>query len=379
MPLLFADTMHTISSPLMWVGFVLFVLLATAVDLNLGRHSLTMRAALTWCVVWIVAALIFASGLWHFFGVTHAEEFLAGYLLEKSLSVDNLFVFVLIFGFFRTPPNLQHRALVWGIVGAMILRAIMILSGAALIARFNGVMVLFGAFLIYTGIKLLVADEDADPSESKLIQLMQRKLPLTDDYVGEHFATRIDGRFLFTRLFLVVLAIEFSDVIFAVDSVPAIFGVTQDPFIVFTSNIFAILGLRALFFAIAGAIQQLHYLNYGLSVVLSFIGVKMILPFIPGGPHVSTSVSLAVICVVLGVTIGLSLMVKRSHADEAEDGAEQPERAAVTPTEATPTEAIPAEPAPAEATPAESTPAESTPAEPVDGAGPAPAPASAES
>lgn len=364
MPFALAQT--TISSPMMWAGFVVFVLIATAIDLNLGRRSLTMRAAVTWCVVWIVAALVFCAGLWRWFGTSTAEEFLAGYLLEKSLSVDNLFVFVLIFGFFRTPPHLQHRALVWGIVGAMVLRAIMILSGAALIARFNWVMALFGAFLIYTGLKLLFADEDADPSESRAIQFLQRRLPLTDDYVGEQFTTRVDGKFVFTRLFLVVMAIEVSDVIFAVDSVPAIFGVTQDPFVVFTSNIFAILGLRALFFAIAGAIQQLHYLNYGLSLVLSFIGVKMLLPFAPGGGfHVSTGVSLAVICGVLGVTITLSLLVRRGDAEQASE-------------DDTPSEPAGSSPQPAEA-PAASAPDASAP-EPegeVDGAGPTPAAASA--
>lgn len=315
----------------MWVGFVVFVLVATAIDLNLSHRAMTTRIALTWCAVWIVAALLFALGLWHYFGSTHAHEFLAGYVLEKSLSVDNLFVFVLIFSFFRTPPALQHRALVWGIIGAMVLRAVMILAGAALIDLFHPIMAVFGAFLIYTGIKLLFHDDEADPSDSWMIQFLQRKLPLTDDYRGEHFMVTENGKRVFTRLFLVVLAIEASDVIFAIDSVPAIFGVTTDPFIVFTSNIFAILGLRALFFAIAGAIQQLRYLSYGLSLILSFIGVKMILPFVPavverlGGPvwseesfHIDVKLSLLIICAVLAVTIGLSLM--RGRAAPAEDG-----------------------------------------------------------
>ncbi len=335
MPLLFAKALpDSISNPWMWLAFVAFVLVATAIDLNLGKRSLGMRAALTWCAVWIVAALLFALGLWHWFGRNPAEEFLAGYLLEKSLSVDNLFVFVLIFGYFKTPVALQHRALVWGIVGAMIMRAVMILAGAALIHNFHWIMAFFGAFLIYTGIKLVFADDDADPSESWVIRLLQRKLPLSDAYHEEHFMVKVDGKTVFTRLFLVVLAIEASDVVFAVDSVPAIFGVTQDPFIVFTSNIFAILGLRALFFAIAGAIQQLRYLNYGLSLVLAFIGVKMCLPFIPavvawaGGPQwseeafkIDITTSLIVICGVLAVTIGLSLWRRPHPVEEPEDEA----------------------------------------------------------
>lgn len=338
---------HTISNPWMWLGFVVFVLFATAVDLNLGHRAMTTRAALTWCAVWIVAALLFALGLWHYFGPTPAQEFLAGYVLEKSLSVDNLFVFVLIFSFFRTPPALQHRALVWGIVGAMVLRAAMILAGAALIKLFHPIMAVFGAFLIYTGIKLLFHDDEADPSDSWMIQLLQRKLPLTDDYRGEHFMVSEGGKRVFTRLFLVVLAIEASDVIFAVDSVPAIFGVTTDPFIVFTSNIFAILGLRALFFAIAGAIQQLRYLNYGLSLILAFIGVKMILPFVPGvvqrlgGPvwdekafHIDVKLSLLIICGVLAITIGLSLLWRNAPTNGGEGSADEegdappPEKAA---------------------------------------------------
>jgi tellurite resistance protein TerC len=271
---------------MLWVGFVLFMLAAMAVDLGWGKRykSMTTRAALIWCAVWVAFALAFCAGLYVHpdFGPEKASEFFAGYLLEKSLSVDNLFVFVLIFAFFRTPPTLQHRALVWGIVGAMLLRAVMILAGAALVERFHFMMAFFGAFLVYSGVKLLWADEDDDVSQSKFVQFLQRKLPLTDDYVGESFTVQRDGKRLFTRLFLVVAVIEGSDVIFAVDSIPAIFGVTTDPFIVFTSNMFAILGLRALFFAIASAIQKLRYLNYGLAGVLAFIGVKMLVPFGPG-------------------------------------------------------------------------------------------------
>ena len=326
----------TISSPLMWAGFIVFVLIATAIDLNLGKRSITTRAAVTWTVVWVVMALGFGAGLWHYFGRVPAEAFLAGYLLEKSLSVDNLFVFVLVFAFFRTPRELQHRALVWGIIGAMVMRAVMIISGAALIQKFEWVEAIFGLFLVYTGIKMLSHDEEADPSDSFFVRFLQRRLPLVDGYRDEHFMVReVDPktgkmRTLFTRLFLVLLVIEASDVIFAVDSVPAIFGVTKDPFIVFTSNIFAILGLRALYFAIASAIQRLQYLNYGLSLVLAFIGVKMLLPWIPPmlsfvgietgldpkNMHVPTWASLLTISTVITITVVISLMMPVPPAED---------------------------------------------------------------
>ena len=326
--------------PWHWAAFVGFVLLASAVDLGVGQRgkSMSTKSALTWCVIWISLALSF-NGWIAYHDLKKGEEFLAGYLLEYSLSVDNLFVFVLVFSFFRTPSALQHRALVWGIIGAMILRAVMILVGAALIKQWQWVLVLFGVFLVYSGVKMLLHDDDEDPSKSKLIQFLQRRLPLIDDYRGDKFFTRENGRFVFTRLFLVVLVIEASDVVFAVDSVPAIFGVTQDPFVVFTSNMFAILGLRSLFFALAGAIQHLRYLNYGLSLVLCFIGIKMVAAegthfvealwgrlgqprpeWLPAqGLHLETWQSLLVICGILSVTVVISL-VWRPKVDEDEEG-----------------------------------------------------------
>lgn len=326
--------------PWHWAAFVGFMLLASAVDLGLGRRgkSMSTKSALTWCAIWVSLALCF-NGWIAFNDMKKGEEFFAGYLLEYSLSVDNLFVFVLVFGFFRTPSALQHRALVWGIIGAMILRAAMILVGAALIKQWQWVLVLFGVFLVYSGVKMLFHDDDEDPSQSKLIQFLQRRLPLIDDYRGDKFFTREKGRFVFTRLFLVVLVIEASDVIFAVDSVPAIFGVTQDPFVVFTSNMFAILGLRSLFFALAGAIQHLRYLNYGLSLVLCFIGLKMVAAegphfveavwdtlgqvrpeWLPAhGLHLETWQSLLVICGILTVTVVISL-IWRPKGEEEEEG-----------------------------------------------------------
>ncbi len=355
MPLSLASIDFT---PWHWAAFVGFMLLASAVDLGLGRRGKAMstKSALMWCAVWISLALSF-NGWLAYHDLKKGEEFFQGYLLEYSLSVDNLFVFVLVFGYFKTPSHLQHRALVWGIIGAMVLRASMILVGAALIKQWQWVLVLFGLFLVYSGIKMLFHDDDEDPSQSKLVQFLQRRLPLADGYRGDKFMVwePVDPavpaekggavRFVFTRLFLVVLVIEVSDVIFAVDSVPAIFGVTKDPFVVFTSNMFAILGLRSLFFALSGAIQHLRYLNYGLSIVLCFIGLKMCaaegatliqaicgwigrdlpawLPtevidgkVVAQGYHMETWHSLAVICTLLTITVIISLVFRPKGGDE---------------------------------------------------------------
>jgi tellurite resistance protein TerC len=343
--------------PFLWVGFVVFLLCAMVLDLGLsgGGKAMTTKVALSWCALWVTLALIFNAGLLYYAGATHAEQFFAGYLLEYSLSVDNLFVFVLVFAFFRTPPELQHRALVWGIVGAIVLRASMILIGAELIKQWKGVLALFGIFLVYTAVTLLLHSDDDDPSEKWWVRLLERRLPLVDGYRGTSFIVKeavpdAEGksvaRWMFTRLFLVVLVIEASDVMFAVDSVPAIFGVSDPPpppFIVFTANMFAILGLRSLYFALSGAIQQLRYLNYGLSLVLGFIGVKMILAegvgavasvceragfarptWLPAhGLHVETSHSLIVIVGLLTVTVVLSVLFKPDPPpeDDLEDSA----------------------------------------------------------
>ncbi len=334
--------METISTPAVWAGFVLFVLLSMAVDLGLHRRSnrgMTTRAAILWTAAWIVMALVFCAGLWHLAGRTAAAEFLAGYLLEKSLSVDNLFVFVLVFAHFRTPAQQQHRVLVWGIVGAMILRAVMILLGAVFVHKFEPVLALFALILFWSGYKLLFeGDDDKDPSKGLIVRLARRTLPLVERYEGKHFFVVEDGRRKCTMLFLVLVVIEGSDVLFAVDSIPAIFGVTRDPFIVFTSNVFAILGLRAMFFVIAAAIQRLEYLNKGLAFVLCFIGLKLMLPFVDqlstsqfgvdlkiswlldedaqGRIKVSTGQSLAVIVGALGLATAYSLW-KSSGRPEA--------------------------------------------------------------
>jgi tellurite resistance protein TerC len=326
---------ETISNPLMWAGFVLFMLAAMVVDLGLGRRNkaMSVRAALIWCAVWVSLALAFNGWIYFAFGRTPAEEFFAGYLLEKSLSVDNLFVFALIFAYFRTPAELQHRALVWGIIGAMVLRAAMILAGAALITTWT--LVLFGGFLILTGVKLLFTQEDDDISKSRLVKFLRNHLRIIEGYRGDKFWVVENGQRHFTYLFLTVVVVEFSDVAFAVDSIPAIFGVTTDPFIVFTSNMFAILGLRALYFAIAAAIQKLQFLNYGLAIVLSFIGFKMILGYahdVLKGKEIAslaglipvewlkidTRTSLGVICGVLVLTAVLSVVFRPAPQSESE-------------------------------------------------------------
>lgn len=354
-----AFTAPSLSSPWWWVGFVVFMLVAMVIDLGITGHrtkAMTTRTALAWCAVWISTAIAFGLMLWKLYGLDLAEQFFTGYLIEYSLSVDNLFVFVLVFAYFKTPAHLQHRALVWGIIGAMVMRATMIIAGVSLIERFEWMMAVFGAFLLYTGIKMLFHDDDADPSKSRLVRFLQARLPLSEEYHGEKFMvwespkpTLIDvgpdaapaestgpQRRVFTRLFLVLLVIEFSDVIFAVDSIPAIFGVVAPgegrAFIVFASNMFAILGLRSLYFAIQGAMQRLQYLNYGLSIVLSFIGVKMLLPFLPWTKdfHMKSWHSLLVVGSILFVTIAFSLWRSAGEGSGESGATERPSSIGLT-------------------------------------------------
>lgn len=331
MPLASIET--SVTNPLVWLGFVALVIVAIFVDLGLYRraHGMTTRMALGWAVVWVLLALAFAGGVWRVLGPVKAGEFLAGYLLEKSLSVDNLFVFILVFAHFRTPRAEQHRVLVWGIIGAMVLRAIMILAGAKLVAEFDEVLLFFAVILFWSGLKLLFkGDEgDEDPSDSRIVRAVRAVVPITDGYRGHSFFVIEDGKRKATLLFLVLLVIEASDVLFAVDSIPAIFGVTKDPFIVFTSNIFAILGLRSLFFVIEAAIQRLRFLKVGLAFLLCFIAVKMCIPFVyefaherevhlptpffldvdaTGHVKLGIAYSLGMIVATLGVTTALSLL-----------------------------------------------------------------------
>jgi len=272
---------ESVGTPLLWIGFILFVLAMLGLDLGVFHrraHEVRVREALLWTAVWITLALVFNVGVYFWFGPERALEFLTGYLIEKALSVDNIFVFLVIFSYFAVPAALQHRVLFWGILGALVMRAIFIFLGAALLQQFHWVIYIFGAFLLFTGVKLLLQrGTEMHPERNPLFRLFQRLVPSKSDYRGSHFSVLENGKRYATPLLLVLVAIEATDLVFAVDSIPAIFAVTTDPFIVFTSNIFAILGLRALYFALAGGMGKFHYLSVGLALVLAFVGAKMML------------------------------------------------------------------------------------------------------
>ena len=298
-----------------------------ALDLGVfhrGAHVVKFKEAMTWSVVWFVLSMVFAALLVPLRGRDEAVEFVTGYIIELSLSMDNVFVIALIFTFFRVPAQYQHRVLFWGILGALVMRGVMILAGAALIERFQWTLYLFGAFLVFTGIKMLFTDDKGvEPEKNPVIRLARKFFPVTNELHGEKFIVRVNGKRMLTSLALVLLMVETTDLIFALDSIPAIFAVTTKPFIVFTSNVFAILGLRSLYFVLAGAIDYFRYLKIGLSVVLIFIGVKMLLA--PHGhglePHkwfqveIPTGTSLLVVGGIIATSILLSVTAtKREQA-----------------------------------------------------------------
>jgi len=303
----------------LWIGFNLFVLAMLALDLGVFHrraHEVSLKEAAGWSALWISLALAFNYGLYLLAGTEKALEFLAGYLIEKALSVDNIFVFVLIFGYFRVPPRYQHRVLFWGIAGALVMRGAMIAAGAMLISRFHWIIYVFGAFLVFTGIRMATQTEHAiQPEANPLIRLVRRIVPVTNSYHGQYFFFRATvgpvQRWVATPLFVVLVVVEMTDLIFAVDSIPAVFAITQDPFIVYTSNVFAILGLRALYFLLAGIITKFHYLRLGLSVVLVFVGAKMLLTELYKIP---VTVSLAVIALILTASIIASLLFPKRAA-----------------------------------------------------------------
>ncbi len=294
----------------LWIGFNLFVLAMLALDLGVFHrktHVVSFREAIAWTVVWVTLAFCFNLGVWHYAGPQKALEFLTGYLIEYSLSVDNIFVFALLFSYFAVPPEFQHRVLFWGILGALVLRAVMIVAGTVLIAKFTWIVYVFGAFLVLTGIKMIVKrEEEMHPERNPVVRWFKRLMPVTGSYRGDAFFVRENGVRMATPLFVVLLLVEISDVIFAVDSIPAIFAVTTDPFIVYTSNVFAILGLRSLYFALAGVMNRFHFLKIGLGVVLSFVGVKMLLAHTAW--KLDTLVSLGVIVLSLATSIAASLL-----------------------------------------------------------------------
>ena len=305
----------------MWAAFVAFVLVMLALDLFVfgGRkaHKVSVKEAAFWSLVWVSLALAFNGGLWWYLSGTvgpeiadrKALEFFTGYLIEKSLSVDNVFIFLLIFASFHVAPEYQRRVLIYGVLGAIVMRAIMILAGAWVVREFSWVLYLFGAFLVVTGIRMLImAEKTPDLEQNPVLKFSRKHLRLTTGYHGEKFSVMKDGVRYFTPLFLVLILIEFTDLVFAVDSIPAIFAITTDPFIVFTSNIFAIMGLRALYFLLADVADRFHLLKYGLAMVLTFIGTKMlILPWY----HVPVGASLAIVAVLIGASIVASLIATR--------------------------------------------------------------------
>jgi tellurite resistance protein TerC len=312
---------QTVGSPLLWVGFIVFVLAMLALDLgvfNRKAHEVSLKEAGLWSCVWVALAMVFNYGVYHWFGAERALEFTTGYLLEKALSVDNLFVFLVLFSYFRVPGVYQQRVLLWGILGALLMRALFIGAGTALIVRFHWIMYIFGGFLVLTGLKLLRSGEDEEmhPEKNPVVRVFKRLVPLTSDYREHHFFVRESGRLFATPLLLVLVTIEATDVIFALDSIPAIFAVTQDPFIVFTSNIFAILGLRALYFLLHGLMSRFKYLKVGLALVLCFIGVKMLIVDIYKIP---IQLSLVLIAAILGLSVGISLL-----KTAPEEGGEKP-------------------------------------------------------
>jgi tellurite resistance protein TerC len=298
----------------LWIGFNAFVLLMLALDLGVFHrkaHVVTFRESIAWTVAWITLALIFNLGVAHYMGDEKGLEFFTGYVIEKSLSVDNVFVFALLFSYFAVPPIYQHKVLFWGILGALVMRAAMIFLGAALIAKFAWIIYVFGAFLILTGIKMIVKkEEEIHPERNPLVRWFKKFMPVTSDYRGDRFFVKENGVRMATPLFVVLLLVEFSDLIFAVDSIPAIFAVTKDPFIVYTSNVFAILGLRSLYFALAGVMDKFHYLKTGLGVVLTFVGVKMLLAHSPW--KIDTHISLGVIVLVISASVVASLVWPKS-------------------------------------------------------------------
>jgi tellurite resistance protein TerC len=293
-----------------WVGFNGFILFMLLLDLGLFNrkaHVITYKEAAIWSAVWVTLGLVFGAGVFYYLGNDVGLKYLTGYLIEKSLSVDNLFVFLLLFSYFKVPALYQHRVLFWGVIGALLMRALMISLGAALISRFEWIIYIFGAFLVYTGIQMFrQQDHDLHPEDNPVVRFVTRFVPITRHYEGQKFFTRVEGRTHGTLLLLVLIVVEVTDLIFAVDSIPAIFAITTDAFIVYTSNIFAILGLRSLYFLLAGVIEKFHYLRIGLAVVLTYIGAKMLLHAV----HVviPTPVSLGIVVLVLGASVAASVI-----------------------------------------------------------------------
>ncbi|HAI3446779.1 TerC family membrane protein Alx [Escherichia marmotae] len=315
--------MNTVGTPLLWSGFAVVVAVMLAIDLLLqgrrGAHAMTMKQAAAWSLVWVTLSLLFNAAFWWYLAQTQGREvadpqalaFLTGYLIEKSLAVDNVFVWLMLFSYFSVPAALQRRVLVYGVLGAIVLRTIMIFTGSWLISQFDWILYIFGAFLLFTGVKMALAHEDESGIGDKpLVRWLRGHLRMTDTIDNEHFFVRKNGLLYATPLMLVLILVELSDVIFAVDSIPAIFAVTTDPFIVLTSNLFAILGLRAMYFLLAGVAERFSMLKYGLAVILVFIGIKML---IVDFYHIPIAVSLGVVFGILVTTFIINAWVNYQH------------------------------------------------------------------
>ncbi|AVE42268.1 TerC family protein [Providencia stuartii] len=316
--------MHSVGSPILWGSFAVIILIMLLVDLLWqGKHKdqvMSMKQAAIWSTVWVTLALMFAGGFWWYlkdtvsleFANSQTTAFLTGYVLEKALAVDNVFVWLMLFSYFAIPANLQRRVLVYGVLGAIILRTIMIFAGSWLVSQFSWILYIFGLFLLFTGIKMAFTKEDGSPITDKpLVKWVRSHLRMTDELHGEKFFIKRNGLLFATPLFLVLILVEISDVIFAVDSIPAIFAVTTDPFIVLTSNLFAILGLRAMYFLLAGVAEKFTMLKYGLAVILTFIGVKMLLMDIY---HIPTIISLGTVATILVATLVINVIVNKRNA-----------------------------------------------------------------
>ncbi len=298
---------HSLS---LWVGFNFLILILIAIDLGVlhkKSHVISVKEALIWSAGWIFISLTFNVGIYFWFGYESALQFLTGYLIEKSLSVDNIFVFAILFSYFKVKPEYQHKVLMWGIIGALIMRGALIAVGTALISNFHWVIFILGAFLVYTGIKMAFQKEiSVHPERNPVVNLAKRFIPMSKDYDGDKFVTVIDGKRIFTPLIVVLIVVEVTDLMFALDSIPAIFAITTDSFIVYTSNVFAILGLRALYFALSGVLEMFHYLKYGLGLVLSFVGTKML---ISEFYIISIPVALGTVAAILILSVIASIMI----------------------------------------------------------------------
>lgn len=297
-----------------WIVFNVFIISMLLVDLmvfNRKPHEISIKESLAWTAVWIVMAIIFGIGLYIYVSPDTALDYFTGYLIEKSLSVDNIFVFLLIFTYFGVEPKYQHKVLFWGILGALVFRFLFIFIGVALIEQFHWVIYIFGAFLIFTGIKLgLEKDKEIRPEKNPILKLVRRFVPITKDYHGQNFFIKKRGRYIATPMFVVLVVIETTDIVFALDSIPAIMAITRDTFIIYSANAFAILGLRALYFALSGVMRLFHYLHYGLAFILVYIGIKMMLE---GVYQIPTTVTLIIILSTLTISVLLSIFFPKEN------------------------------------------------------------------